>query len=88
MLLYDHEKYLTDGRFRQFTREEQKYIIEIKNNFLDNQDELIKKTTIMINWIYNNTNSIWSVRVEYIDYDTIFSFQNDEEAFLFKMVFG
>lgn len=89
-LAYDDEENLSSGRFIHYVPEQQEFIVQ--KHFKSDLSIIINKTNLFLSTIETNIHNKWNVII-WLDnfsenglviYD--FSFENEEDALLFKLV--
>jgi hypothetical protein len=86
--VYDHETDLDDGRFKNYTRDEQPNRIDLN---LNGPSPIPINVERWLDWIAQHSSAPWnlSVQMNHIsDGIAIFSFADTTTAVMFKLVFG
>lgn len=93
MYVYEHERDLNRGRFKDFTPEPQEWLgsVRIEGPIVgDRIPQMRHEITLMINWIAEHVDTPWSLdyrengATRYLD----FSFSDSHLGFAFKILFG
>jgi len=79
MVVYDHERGLDMGRYKSFGVVKHEHHVRLSQE---------RDAAIFVNWIAQHAVGKWSLCVEDNLPDWVFSFENPNDAVMFKLVFG